>query len=320
MAYDPFKPGDYPVAVRTVDVFDDVRSRAFRCELWCPDTSFGSHPLVVYSHSSGGNRCASSVLCAHLSSHGYVVAAMDHSEVVAEELHPKPGETAEEKIARGAAWIANRVPDLRFLIDRVLDGAVLPAGCIDPAPIGAVGHSFGGWTALAAVDEDPRIGAVVALAPGGASNPKPGILPLKLAFDWSRDVPTLYLVAEDDVSLPLAGMRQLLERTPATKQMAVLRRADHLHFIDDAESRHEAVRAMDFPTELAWIKDEMRPFSELCTSDDAQLFVKALTLSHFDAYVKHLDAAVQFLRAEAGAELAGRGVDASVGPIFPLLR
>ncbi len=122
----------------------------------------------------------------------------------------------------------------------------------------------------------------------------------------------LYLVAEDDISLPLAGMRELLERTPSTKQMAVLRRADHLHFIDDAERQHETVRAMAFPPELAWIKDEMRPFSELCSTDEAHIFVKALTVSHFDAYLKGLEAAHRFLQGDAGAELVARGVDASV--------
>ena len=313
MEYDPFEPGEHAVAVYTVDLFDDDRTRTFPCDVWYPDANPGSCPLVVYSHSSGGNRRAASYLCTHLGSHGYVVAALDHSEVVAPELLPQPDETPDQKRVRGQAWIANRVPDLRLLLDRMLDGSVQPPGVrVDPEAIGAVGHSFGGWTALGAVAEDPRIGAVVALAPGGASNPKPGILPLTLEFDWNRDVPVLYLVAEDDISLPLAGMRELLERTPSTKQMAVLRRADHLHFIDDAERQHETVRAMAFPPELAWIKDEMRPFSELCSTDEAHIFVKALTLSHFDAYLKGLEAAHRFLQGDAGAELAARGVDASV--------
>ncbi len=289
MKYDPFVRGEYPVAVRTVELVDGVRGRTFSCEVWCPDEGFGSCPLVVYSHSSGGNRRSSSFLCEHLSSHGYVVAALDHSDV------------------------ANRVPDLRFLVDRMLDGGALPAACIDPGPIGAVGHSLGGWTVLAAVDEDPRIGAVVALAPAGASNPKPGILSLSLAFDWKRDVPTLYLVAEDDISLPLAGMHELLERTPSTKQMAILRRADHLHFVDDVETQHEAVRAMAFAPELAWIKEEMRPISELCSGEEAHRFVNALTLSHFDAYLKHIEAARYFLEGNVDAQLAARGVDARVG-------
>ena len=92
----------------------------------------------------------------------------------------------------------------------------------------------------------------------------------------------------------------------------------HLHFIDDAERQHETVRTMAFPPELAWIKDEMRPFSELSSTDEAHIFVKALTLSHFDAYLKGLQAAHQFLQGDAGAELAARGVDASVSERYRL--
>ena len=161
---------------------------------------------------------------------------MDHSEVVAPELQRREGETAVQKAARMEAWIANRVPDVRFLLDYLLARLRVDAG-----RIGMVGHSFGGWTALAAVEAEPRIAAVVAMAPGGSSQRKPGILPLHLSFAWGRDVPTLYLVAEEDVSLPLAGMHELFERTPGTKEMQILPRADHLHFMDDVERRHEAV-------------------------------------------------------------------------------
>src|SRR5262249_6548752 len=155
--------------------------------------------------------------------------------------------TPEEKAARWQAAIAARVPDMRFLLDTVLSGAMPPDLRIDPERIGIVGHSFGGWTALATTEVEPRIRAVVALAPGGASKPRPGILPATLSFAWGRDVPALYLVAEDDTSLPLSGMQELFERTPATKQMLILRRADHLHFMDDVERAHEAARNMQRP-------------------------------------------------------------------------
>src|SRR5258708_1199892 len=102
------------------------------------------------------------------------------------------------------------------------------------------------------------IRAVVALAPGGSSRPKPGILPGELTFAWGRDVPTLYLVAENDVMTPLAGMHELFERTPATKRMVILRRADHIHFLDDVEREHEAARSMKWAGALAWISEEMR--------------------------------------------------------------
>ena len=139
--------------------------------------------------------------------------------------------------------IASRVPDVQFLLDYVLTQTEL-----EPAPVGIVGHSFGGWTALASPDAVHQIRAVVALAPGGSSNPRPGILPLKLAFKWGRDVPTLILAAENDVSLPLEGMYEILERIPAAKRMVILRRADHMHFMDDVEQLHEAARGFGAAT------------------------------------------------------------------------
>ncbi len=306
--YDPFARGPFDVGVRTIQAFDKARDRTFPCEIWYPEIAqTGTYPLILFSHSSGGGRRQSTFLCTHLSSHGYVVAALDHSEVVAPELARKEGETVEQKAARQQAWIANRVPDIRFLLDRMLDEAN-----VDPTRIGIVGHSFGGWTALATPDVEQRIRAVVALAPAGSSQPKPGILKVELSFNWGRDVPTLYLVAEDDISLPLTGMYELFERTPATKKMVILRRADHLHFMDNVEQLHEAVRAMSFPGELAWIQQEMRPIAELCSGEQAHTFVRGLTLCHLDAVLKRDEKARQFLDGNLEAELEARGVDAIV--------
>jgi pimeloyl-ACP methyl ester carboxylesterase len=172
-----------------------------------------------------------------------------------------------------------------------------------------VGHSFGGWAALAVPDVEPRIRSVVALAPGGASEPRPGVLPLKLAFHWGRDIPTLFLVAENDVSLPLAGMYEIFERTPATKRMVILRRADHLHFVDNVEQQHEAIRNMNWPAELAWLQKEMRPIAELCSGEQAHHFIRGLTLSHLDATLRQDENARRFLAGDLQAELASRGVD-----------
>src|SRR5262249_2079064 len=121
VAYDPFLRGRFPVGVRTTQTRDTTRNRSFSCENWYPaaaqhtgqdlapetqDTfpapmpttqrrqmairdavpASGTFPLIVFSHSSGGHRRNATFLCAHLSSHGYCVAALDHSEVVAPEL------------------------------------------------------------------------------------------------------------------------------------------------------------------------------------------------------------------------------------------
>jgi predicted dienelactone hydrolase len=234
---------------------------------------------------------------------------LDHSEVGAPALAPRDGETDTDRAARIDAVIASRVPDVRFLLDQMLT-ASWGDMTLDPARIGIVGHSFGGWTALAATEADPRIRAVVALAPGGASQRRPGILPLTLTFRWGRDVPTLYLVAENDASLPLAGMYELFARTPARKTMVILRRADHLHFMDQVAHLHEAFRTMPDAGELAAIQEEMRPMADLSSEEQAHLFVRGLTLCHMDAILRHQEEAHALLHGNIDAELARRGVEA----------
>jgi dienelactone hydrolase len=342
--YDPFVRGPFPVGVRTIQSRDQARNRSFPCEIWypaeprhqgedlAPETQDlftvvsgdpprrqtavrnaaahpGTYPAIVFSHHSGGHRRAATFLCTHLSSHGYIVAALDHSEASAPELRGREGENAEQKAARIEAWIAGRVPDARFLLDRLLNDATSDSRP-DPERIGIVGHSFGGWTALAVPETDSRFRAIVALAPGGASNPRPGILPVTLTFAWGRDIPVLYLVADNDVCLPIAGMHELFERTEATKRMFVLRRADHMHFMDNVEEMHEAVRGMNFPEDLSWIPREMKPISELSSGDRANRFVRGLTLAHMDAVLKQSEEARRFWQTDIVQQLAARDIEA----------
>jgi len=309
MTYDPFVPGRFTVNERSMQAFDAARNRSFPCDIWHPAKAVGICPIILLSHSSGGSgRRGYTFLTNHLASHGYIVAGLNHSELVAPELERREGETPEQRAARAEAAIASRVPDIRFLLDYVLTEARL-----EPASVGIVGHSFGGWTALASPDVLHHIRAVVALAPGGSSNPRPGILPAKLAFKWGRDVPTLVLVADNDVCLPLDGMYEIFDRIPAAKRMVILRHADHMHFMDNVEQLHEAVRTSPpWIPELDYLQKEMRPIAELCTGKQSHLFVRGLTVAHFDAVLKQNDEARRFLAGDIQAELASRGVEAFV--------
>jgi predicted dienelactone hydrolase len=197
--YDAFACGAFSVGVRTVELLDAARARTFPCEIWYPalpgrqkedrrhaaddqislnemrdaEACTGVYSLIGFSHSTGGDRRQSWFLCAHIASHGYVVGALDHSELVATELMRRAQETAEEAAIRVQAMIENRVPDVRFLLDQMLTGDSLGLGVdIAHQRIGLVGHSFGGWTVLAAPDSELRVEAVVALTPGGASQRK----------------------------------------------------------------------------------------------------------------------------------------------------
>ena len=140
------------------------------------------------------------------------------------------------------AIVASRVPDLRLVLDHM-----------QPVTAGLVGHSLGGWSVLAAADADPRVTAVVALAPGGSRHPPPGVLRLPLRFTRSPGVPTLVLAGENDVPVPLDDVLDVFHRAPQPKRLVVLRRADHQHFVDDVAGDHEALRAMDLPEPATWM-------------------------------------------------------------------
>src|SRR5436309_3055913 len=113
--YEPFDAGPWTVGVRSLQAADTARNRVFPCDVWYPEAAgAGALPLIVFSHHSGGHRRAATYFTTHLASHGYVVAALDHSEVVAPELARKQDETPEQRAARIDGWIASRVPDIRF--------------------------------------------------------------------------------------------------------------------------------------------------------------------------------------------------------------
>jgi predicted dienelactone hydrolase len=159
MDYDPFVRGPFPVAVRTLDLTDEARGgRSLPLEIWYPATDAyagrdldetrdryevvpgfglpsepqdavrdaaprpGPFPLVLFSHGYGGHRRQSTFLCTHLASHGYVVAAPDHSgntvvdvmmAVLARQTEGPTGDPAATLPALAAA----RPADLTFVLD-----------------------------------------------------------------------------------------------------------------------------------------------------------------------------------------------------------
>lgn len=280
MDYRPFEPGPYEVELRTERLVDGHRDgRVLITDVWSPKKAPVELPLIVYSHTSNGQRRQSTYLLRHLASHGYVVAAADHAGNTLEEAQQRWATgvewSAEERDAYIAGIIADRVPDVRFLMDQFGRGT----------EIGLVGWSFGGWAVLATLEVDPRPAAVVALAPGGSSKPLPGIIPAQLTFAWQRAAPTLYLVAESDQYTPVDGQVELFERTPADKRMFILPHADHGHFADEIEDPGE------------------------CSVEAAQAFTRALTLAHLDAVIKGTGTAEHFLDDAVG-QLSQHGVTA----------
>ncbi|MEO6029520.1 MAG: acetylxylan esterase [Candidatus Binatia bacterium] len=351
--YDPFERGSLPVGVRTFNWSDPARDgRPLAVEVWYPTTDAhagqdvaaatrdaydlipgfppgwqeavraaaprdGTCPLVVFSHGFGAHRRQSTFLCTHLASHGYVVAAMDHTgntvfETIQAMMAAQMGEPQPDPGTLLAELMPVRPADVTFVIDQMLAGAAEGVPAVDGERIGMSGHSFGGWTTLMATRADRRIRAALPLAPAGGWTPLPGVpLGEALDFAWGRDVPTLYLVADLDTLLPLRGIRELYDRTSSSKKMLVLENADHMHFCDRIEEIHEMFRMMPPPIFDQLVKS-IKPIHELAAPEGAYRFVRGLGLAHMDAHVRGSEAAALFLAGDLVATLQAQGVAASL--------
>jgi hypothetical protein len=135
------------------EILSTVRTHARSGALALPVAA----PLVVLSPGFSLPRSTLTSLAEDLASRGYVVAGIDHTyEAVAVEF--PDGRIAPclacadrdgEKVARG------RAADVSFVIDRLQRSGMVRPG----QPIGMIGHSAGGASAVAAMQADPRIRA-----------------------------------------------------------------------------------------------------------------------------------------------------------------
>lgn len=199
----------------------------------------GPFPLVVYSHGSGGLRYIHSDYTEFLASHGYVIAAPDHT-----------GNTSVDRFLNNEddrdVIAINRPADVATVIDAFTDaGDPATTGFIEAVngeQVAVTGHSFGGFTAYASVagyensvgviPADERIDAIVPLAPAvGAATGST----LLSDDDLARvQVPALVIVGSDDKTTPVVpNVERAWELTTSSPHYRLeLVAAEHQSFTD----------------------------------------------------------------------------------------
>lgn len=159
------------VGYRRIEVQDVVIGERFPVVLWYPtraqpsvlafgpysmrvaraaapaDGNFG---LVVISHGSGGDAFAHRDLAIALASEGYVVAA---------PMHPRDNFQDTSGVGSVSVW-AGRPRQVSRVIDSMLEDLALGRH-VQRERIGVVGHSAGGYTALALAGVQPSMDALI---------------------------------------------------------------------------------------------------------------------------------------------------------------
>jgi len=255
---------------RTAELFDDEMQMTFPMVVMYPSSAAekperlgpyavsvamngpidaGTFPLVVISHGTGGSHLVYRTLAAHLARHGFVVAMPEH---------PRNNRNNND-LAGTAANLANRPRHIRL----VIDWAFSPGGfgpSLLPDAVAVVGHSMGGYTALATagglptafanetpdhkpqavpVTPDHRVKALVLLAPATPWFMEPGAL-------QGVRVPILMLTAEKDVHTP-EGHAEIVKRglpDGARLEHRVVPNAGHYSFLSPFP---EAMNGPAFP-------------------------------------------------------------------------
>lgn len=262
----PARSGTYAVGHDTISIPDPATGKTISADLWYPAASgatgtatrysllptayfdskvaiekapinnAGAFPFVVYSHGSGGQSFVASFLTEDIASHGYVVLSANHA-----------GNTAADQLL-GTSVSEDQNDFLRpNVVEAEINWALAQSsgsasaypvlkGAIDEKRIGLVGHSYGGYTALATVgghtgpagttNPDPRIKAVVGQAPYTRRLSDSELAGIK--------IPVMLMVGTKDITTPLASDSQrpfdLITGPPVV--LAVMTDAAHQSFTD----------------------------------------------------------------------------------------
>ncbi|WP_437511931.1 alpha/beta hydrolase family protein [Sorangium sp. So ce1099] len=189
----------------------------------------GPSPLVVISHGSGGTPLAYRTLASHLARSGYLVAMPEH-----------PGDNRhDQSLSETAENLEDRPRHIRLTMDALFSNPEIGPH-LQPANVALLGHSMGGYTALAvaggqpwtglgqkvAVTRDERVKALVLMAPAAS-----WFVPNHALQDVS--VPILLLVAEHDRITPRWQGQLVLDLVPDRAQVTykIIENAGHFSFL-----------------------------------------------------------------------------------------
>jgi predicted dienelactone hydrolase/ABC-type amino acid transport substrate-binding protein len=156
---DARQPGNFKVSRRTLDLTNNRNrqsligkkiGRSFEVDLYLPEGISQPAPMVVLSHGLGADRRMFVYLAEHLASHGFAVVVPEHIG-----SNTRRRQALLEGLVRSdfnPVEFIDRSLDIKYTLDQLelqSQGNSNLAGRLDPKRVVLIGHSTGGYTALA---------------------------------------------------------------------------------------------------------------------------------------------------------------------------
>ena len=210
-------------------------------------------PLILFSHGFGGCAQQSRTLTRALADAGYAVLAPNHKDKGCERYTTgmaagmwkmMTGQGPDKPFTQDAAWDSgteiSRAQDIKALLDFAL-GHEPYKSAIDPARVGLMGHSLGGYAVLGLAGawpewRDPRFKAALALAPYSS----PFIVKDMLG---KTTIPVMYMSGTRDMLISSETVTQSYAMTAEPKYLVLLKGAGHFSFTELSKSYQATIAA-----------------------------------------------------------------------------
>ncbi len=219
------------------------------------DTDF---PVIIISHGYTGYRTLMFYLGEHLASHGYVVAAIDHTDSTNKDVN-----FAENPYSGFPSTLLNRSRDQVLTLNSISENTFFKES-VDASKAGVIGYSMGGYGAVSTVGgcyafndqtaatftgtQDPKTAALIKEAlntcAGGKANSEEALPAWKAALalaPWGGQhqlfdvqslnnikVPVLYVAGDNDDISGYDGIKWLFDNTGSKEsKLLTIKNARH---------------------------------------------------------------------------------------------
>jgi len=150
--FNPAATGKQNVQEQTLVFQDQQRNRTIPVDIYW-SRGHSQDPLVVISHGFASNRKFFSYLASHLASHGLTVATIEHPDSNLTAITQTTNAASLAKLLPASEFI-NRPKDISFLLNQLAKLNTKPGLLqekLNTNKVTVIGHSLGGYTALALV-------------------------------------------------------------------------------------------------------------------------------------------------------------------------